>query len=461
MEPTITISDVSVVANAAAEVVANFCVTLSQATASTVDIAYTTVEGTASAGAGNYVGVPAGKLTIPAGQITATIPVTVRPHASEKLPKSFSLSITAAQNAEISRGLATATINAPTVPANTPLVGKVSIAITAGRTLVGGEYDQITVNVHPTDTVTINGVKANNIVVACGGHLTIANTTTVGQGNYGVVAWRFTDLVFENNETTGTYGFLFRDMDKTARSARVRFNRGTNINGAVDAQGKSVARQKVSFIQFQHVSVPGLLIQWNECANVRGQSAVEDCISLMNSGGAATSRAQIANNFVDGVYALPVLTGNETFSGSGIMAFDPGAAQGVAMSGFTDVVNNIVIDSENQGIAMASSNSISIRNNLLVKDGTGSQFGTVPAQVWNWGTPKPATPDSLFAINTYFASNQYNWFVHGKQIAPALDHRVVQSQGANILVATTAAEARDLWAKGIAAAGVKIGPQSV
>jgi hypothetical protein len=78
----------------------DFVVSLSQATDKPVDVMYMIIPGTAKA-IEDYTSVPAGKLTIPAGQTTGTITVAVVGDTRVELDETFYVYLTSATNAEI------------------------------------------------------------------------------------------------------------------------------------------------------------------------------------------------------------------------------------------------------------------------------------------------------------------------------------------------------------------------
>jgi hypothetical protein len=105
--PGITIFDVSVTEGNSTST-ALFYVRLSFASAGPVTVSFSTATGTATAGT-DY-DATSGVLTIPAGQLIGTIPVTVRGDRKREADETFFLTLSGASNASLIDGKATATI---------------------------------------------------------------------------------------------------------------------------------------------------------------------------------------------------------------------------------------------------------------------------------------------------------------------------------------------------------------
>ncbi|HET6247927.1 MAG TPA: Calx-beta domain-containing protein [Tepidisphaeraceae bacterium] len=88
------------VASTKANTVLSIPLTLTSAAASNTTITYRTVAGTASSGGGDYLGIASGTLTIAAGQSSAHITLTIKPHAANT-SKYFFVDLTAATNATL------------------------------------------------------------------------------------------------------------------------------------------------------------------------------------------------------------------------------------------------------------------------------------------------------------------------------------------------------------------------
>lgn len=333
-------------------------------------------------------------------------------------------------------------------------VGASPLVISKGG-VYSGTASLITVIAGAAENVVIDRMAANNCIANTACNLTVTNSTFTNPfyaTDYGLAVWRCQNLAVENNLFNGTRGIIVRDFGNAAKTLRIRYNRGVNISGATSP----THREKISFIQLFKIHVPDGEIAWNWLQNIRGQSATEDAIALAQAGGTPGCPFRIHDNFIDGIFNWPV---GGDFSGSGIMAFDPTAGTGLTIGGYTEVFNNVVLDSENKAYAMAGSHDISIHDNRAIKDGTGSTIGTVGSQIWNWGVNAPATPPELFANNTKFFGNFSYWLIKGKRFDFSINHKVDQTGASNVAGVSSEAAERSAYAARVAGAGVVIGPK--
>lgn len=318
----------------------------------------------------------------------------------------------------------------------------------------GKEATQITINaLHPLDIVVLDDMTFDNFTCNSPCSLTIQNSTIKGAGSArGIQVWGFTTLAILNNLFKGTGGFLATDPHNMGKAARVMNNKGENINAST---GPST-RNKSSFLQFQFAAIPDMEIGWNWLKNIRGQSATEDAISLMLAGGTAGHNAKIHDNFVDGVFEWPLITPTNQghFSGSGIMAFDPGNSFGSNAGGFVEVFDNVVLASENEAFACAGGHDIEIHHNRQVSDGTSTAFGTVGLRLWNWNDKTPA---GTFGKNVNIHDNFSCWMVGGKR--HDFDIATQGTQANNVAGVSTEAAERAAWAANVVASGMTIGPK--
>ena len=315
---------------------------------------------------------------------------------------------------------------------------RIIIAATDGKPVI---IDRATLT-GPGDLITQN--------VAC--DLTVRNTTGSTNPPFKLlVVWRFTRLTVEHNLLNGTGGILICDHGHSAKFASVCYNRGNNITGATGPE----TREKVSFIQFQNVHCPNIRVQWNQLENRRGESATEDAISLLRSGGTPDAPADISNNLVHGVFEWPMITGtgHGNFSGSGIMCFDPGESYQVTDGGYARIHDNQVIACENQAYAMAGGHHIEVDHNRAVNDGTTTRCITVAYQAWNWHA---RTPGSLFGAATGFHDNQSYWVGPAGLSNFSIDAPVATDR--NTIMYTTEADEVRLWQAKCAHAKVCLGP---
>jgi len=103
--PTVAIGNVSLIEGNAGTSVMNFPVTLSApAPAGGVQITYSTVDGTATAGSGDYVSVINGTATIAAGSTSGFLPVTINGDAAIEGSETFTVQMISATNATLGQG---------------------------------------------------------------------------------------------------------------------------------------------------------------------------------------------------------------------------------------------------------------------------------------------------------------------------------------------------------------------
>ena len=108
--PVVSVGNASIVEGNVGTSVLNFPVTLSSAApVGGVTITYSTANGTATAGS-DYVVVVAGTVTIAAGGLTGSLPVTINGDTTVESDETFTVTITSATNATLGTNLATGTI---------------------------------------------------------------------------------------------------------------------------------------------------------------------------------------------------------------------------------------------------------------------------------------------------------------------------------------------------------------
>ena len=127
--PTVSIGNVSIVEGNVGTSVMNFPITLSApAPAGGVTITYSTVDGTATAGSGDYVSVINGSATIAAGLMSGFLPVTINGDTAIEANETFTVQMISATNATLGLGttnpinIGTGTILNDDANAVTPLV---------------------------------------------------------------------------------------------------------------------------------------------------------------------------------------------------------------------------------------------------------------------------------------------------------------------------------------------------
>lgn len=215
-------------------------------------------------------------------------------------------------------------------------------------------------------------------------NITIRNCKLGPALNEGVFLYKCTNITvinctFETIET-GLYA---------NQSSGIKFN----YNDVKNVQGPY---PKGQMVQFDVVNGGGNSISYNAVENILGQSVAEDAISLYKSNGIPTDRIQIVGNWIRG--------GGPSNSGGGIMTGDAGGS-------YVNVVNNILVNPGQYGIAIASGHHISIKNNKVY--GKRQSFTNVGIYVFKQ-YPTECSTDSVFnnvvnfIHNTGSLNNYYN-----------------------------------------------------
>lgn len=142
-----------------------------------------------------------------------------------------------------------------------------------------------------------------------------------------------------------------------SKSIKVSCNTVTNPRGPIP---------RGQFIQFDKVTDADNRISCNYGRNEPGRGIPEDAISLYKSRGLPQSPIVVADNLIVG--------GGPSVSGGGIMLGDDGGAWQVAE-------RNVLVDPGQYGIAVASGNNMTIRDNRIY--GRKQAFTNVGISVWN------------------------------------------------------------------------------
>lgn len=187
--PSLTINDVTVSeGNAGATADAQFAVTLSTPSAQPVTVNYATVDGTAKAG-GDYDS-NSGTLVFSAGETSKVIDVAVRGDTLYEGNENFTVQLSAASNAQITRGTAQGTIIdddlVPTITINDATVREGNAGTTNAQF-----------------TVTLSGPSAQSVTVA---YKTVDGSAKAG-ADYDAAA---STLVFNAGETSKVINVVVR-----------------------------------------------------------------------------------------------------------------------------------------------------------------------------------------------------------------------------------------------------------
>ncbi|OYW60632.1 MAG: hypothetical protein B7Z30_03865 [Rhizobiales bacterium 12-68-15] len=202
--PTLSVSDASVAEGASGTSYAVFTVTLSAASASTVTVSYTTLNGTATAGQ-DYAST-VGTLTFAPGETVKTVQVPVSGDTMVELNEAFTLGLSAPVNATIADGTATGTIvndDMDSAPGTLPAVSIADLSVSEGN----GEHMHfmfmVTLDKASTGTVTVNYATAGGTAQAGSDFASTTGTVTFAPGETSKMIHVdiLGDTVVEANET--------------------------------------------------------------------------------------------------------------------------------------------------------------------------------------------------------------------------------------------------------------------
>ncbi len=152
--PGLSVADVSVAEGNAGTTPATFTVSLSAPSTQTITVGYATADGTATVAGSDYQAA-SGTLTFSPGQTSKTVTVNINGDTSVESDEAFTLKLSGATNATLSRATATGTIrNDDLFPSQPPSSGSaVSYAITSDW----GSGFQGQVTIKNTGTTTLTG----------------------------------------------------------------------------------------------------------------------------------------------------------------------------------------------------------------------------------------------------------------------------------------------------------------
>jgi len=175
--PTVTFAATSTSIDEAAGTVV-LAVELSEVTIHDVTVDYTTVDGTAVAG-GDYVAV-SDTLTIPAGELSGVIPVTIIDDATVEGSEHFSVGLSAPMGAILgvpATAMVIVTDDEATLPAVRFAATSTSIDEAAGTVVLAVELSEVTIHDVTVDYTTVDGTA-----VAGGDYVAVSDTLTIPAG---------------------------------------------------------------------------------------------------------------------------------------------------------------------------------------------------------------------------------------------------------------------------------------
>lgn len=208
------------------------------------------------------------------------------------------------------------------------------------------------------------GSRANLTVDGCIGLGLNPNVAGKSAGRFLAVEG-FESLVARRNLFANTGGIYLYSWKPGQGSGVITIteNYGINIDGR-QSNGQNGFNGKFNWAQFVQLngikSNPKVEISWNKTLNEPRRSFTEDTVNLYESSGTASQKIDIHDNLFIGAYGIDP---SAAYSGGGIMLGDG------CDSGYSQAVNNTVIETSNYGIAIANGNHQEIRNNVVL--GTG------------------------------------------------------------------------------------------
>jgi hypothetical protein len=230
------INDVSTVEGNSGTHNALFTVTLDAPISQNVTVNYSTANGTGTAGS-DYQGAT-GTVSIPAGQITTTIPVTVFGNTVDQINRTFFVNLSNPVNASVGRGQGVGTIiddDGPRIAINNVSVNEGNSGTTPATftvSLTKASPQDVTINYATADSTG----HAGSDYQATSGTLTIPAGQTTGTLTVPVIGNTIDQVnrVFLVNISNPTHGFI---------------GTGTGVGNIIDDDGPAITINNVSVLE--------------------------------------------------------------------------------------------------------------------------------------------------------------------------------------------------------------------
>ena len=270
-----------------------------------------------------------------------------------------------------------------------------------------------------------------NLITGFGNRLTVRNVNGYGLNPnvYGrsvgkfVNAEDFISIRIENiyaENTTGTYFRNYTGNPSSGDTVKMFNSRFINING-LSSNGSNgyimdAPDGRAHMIQFNAVRrIPNVEIAWNEVINEPGKSQVEENINFYESSGTPSSPMLIHDNYIQGAYATRP-NGTSGYAGGGILAGD-GIVSNPLDSGYSNVYNNQIVSTTNQGLAIAGGVYNRFYNNRVIASGLLSDGSRISAQnvgIYMWDINNAGS----YSTPTFGNNSMENNFVAWTRINP-------------------------------------------
>ena len=305
------------------------------------------------------------------------------------------------------------------------------LVITKGGTYSGNWESQDpnvpVIRVQTSDPVVIENSNLRgkgDLISGFGNRLTVRNVNGYGLNPnvYGrtvgkfVVVEDFINIRIENSYAENTIGAYFRNYKGNSNSGdtvKMFNNKFKNINGLLsngnDGYVMDRSEGTAHMIQFNDVKrIPNVEIAWNEVINEPGKSQVEENINMYLSSGTPASPILIHDNYIQGAYnSQPASQAN--YAGGGILVGD-GLVYNPLDNGYTNVYNNQIVSTTNQGLALAGGFENHMYNNRVISSGLLSDGRPILGQnvgVYLWDAANAASV-STFGNNS-MNNNYVSW----------------------------------------------------
>ncbi|AIZ44243.1 hypothetical protein QR90_02645 [Deinococcus radiopugnans] len=315
--------------------------------------------------------------------------------------------------------------------------------------------------------------------------LTVRNTRGYGlnpqadqafPGRFLAVEFIF-NLRAENNFMQGTSGmYVNRFQGDAAKGQTIKIlrNKVQDVDGRyVDRTGHPTGRRyNVQAVQLNHVvRVPNVEIAWNEMVNQPGKSAPEENINLYESSGTPDSPIRIHNNYIHGAYAVDPLK-DKSYSGGGIMLGDGTHKDLTVSGGYIEVYRNQIINTSNQGVAIAGGHDQHVWQNRILSTGRlpGGEIiptANVGAYMWDIQGGASQSPPTFFNNSiqdnligwTRFRSNGNTWYNNlWTPSCTSANRSVCSNNRSTVVDDQTERGELALWQNKLTAANVVVGP---
>lgn len=204
------------------------------------------------------------------------------------------------------------------------------------------------------EDVVIGPCAGNGIELFDSHNVLIRSVTISGTGKSGIYVLGSSDIAVEESRISDTVSGVYAI---SSRGVRVSCNTIENPRGPVP---------RGQLVQFDKVTGEGNAISCNVGRNEPGKGDPEDAISLYQSQGTPGSPITVSGNTIVG--------GGPSETGGGIMLGDSGGSYQVAEG-------NDLVDPGQYGIAVASGDHMTIRNNRVLA--SVQRFTNVGISVWN------------------------------------------------------------------------------